>query len=101
MSVRRGLDAVAETGGYVLHERKRRAAVATANQPRHDQFAVSIQRRPRPDITAAERAALVFGDVLRLRIAELPNLVALDALGSQVANVLSLIPRARFAQSNQ
>jgi hypothetical protein len=67
------------------------SAIAQTDQPRDHQFAVGVDRGPSPDIAVAKLTLLVGRDVLRLGIAEGPNLIALNPLAGDAANMLIVV----------
>src|SRR6266699_4817109 len=71
------------------------------NAPARNQFRVSVQSNPSPNAPIPELALLVSRNILVLGVTELPNLIALDVLASEIAHRLILIFRTRFAQISE
>src|ERR1700731_1300534 len=86
MAVRRELQAGRDALAKIIHQREGVVGIATADLPRHDQLAVGIKRRPKPDIAIGQVFALRSRDILRLGVAERPYLVTLDALALYPTN---------------
>jgi len=86
----------------VAHEGVGVGCVASAQPPRHYEFRVGAKSGSSPDRTNARLAAQAAGDVLILRVAEGPNLVALDAAAGHVAeHLIFLVFQARFARQGK
>src|SRR5260370_5680382 len=95
------LNAVGDTRSQIVHEVLRVPRIASANAPARNNLGVSAESRPRPDIAIAKLAAQIGGNVLFFRVAERPNLIALDSLAWQIAQGLVLIFRARLSNPRQ
>lgn len=65
---------------------------------RNDQLGIRINRGPGPNITKAELPLEFSGDIGFLGIAERPNLITLNPLAGQVAEVLVVVFGARSAR---
>jgi hypothetical protein len=72
---------------HVLHEAAGVLGIAPTDSPGNHQLRVGIQCGPRPAIASAFRRVLGSRDVLRLRVDERPDFIALDALGPNAATV--------------
>lgn len=92
---------VLETAGHVHHQRVCGARIARADEPRRDELGIGVERNPRPHVAVAELALLLNGDVRGLRIAKLPDLIALNTTATQPAKMLVLIVRARGSKFRQ
>ena len=94
-SIRGQLDAVGQPSGQVVHEVLGIPSIARAHAPAGNQFSVRTNCGPRPHVTIAKLAAKFFRHILFLRIAELPNLIALDSpfASGKLAKRLVLILR--------
>ena len=90
-----------EPFGEIHHEVVGGLPVPLAEQPRNYQLRVSINRGPRPRVARAFRCGLRGLDVLRLRVAELPDLIYLDAFRLDVANRLVVERDAGFASVHE
>ncbi len=95
------LNAISKTAGQIVHKSLGGLRSPRAESERGNQFSIGINRNPRPNVSISELAAQLFRDILFLRVAELPNLVALNSLAGQVAERLVLIFRARLTNSCQ
>ncbi len=101
VAVCRELHAMTKAAGDILHEAVRRARIARADEPRHHELRIRTNRRPRPNVAVPELPLFVGRNVLRFRVAEGPNLIALDALAGEVIQCLGLIPRARASKIHE
>lgn len=95
------LNAIRETSGEIVHEVLSVPCGPSPDAPARNKFGICANRRPRPHIAIAEFSAQVAGNILFFRIAERPNLVALDSLAWQVAKRLVLIFGAHLADSSE
>jgi|SRR5688572_12846472 len=95
--IRGQLDAIGKTRLEIVNEFVGRPFVAPVYLVGNDQLAVGAKRGPRPNVAKAEFAAQIEGNVLFLRVAEVPNLVALDANGFDVADMPQVVALARAA----
>ena len=84
VSIGRELNTIREPTRQVLHERDCGLRAARADLPARDQLGVSGNRGPGPDIAITQFALELGGDVLRLRVNEAPNFIALDALAWKI-----------------
>lgn len=101
VTVRCKLNTIGEPGFKVLHELQGVTGIAGADQVGHDQLAIPIQRRPGPHVSSTRGSRLGYRNVLRLGIAERPNLVALNMLRTDSANVLVMELGAGVARINK
>ncbi len=98
MAIGRKLHAIRKTFRQILNESIGRARITSTNQPRHDEFAVSIHRRPRPYASDSELPLFLDRNVLVFRVAERPNFIALNTLAIQIYESLVEVLRARPAK---
>src|SRR5438552_1835494 len=99
MLVRRKLNAILQTGRDVAHELVRAADATVANEIRDDQFRVSVERGPCPNIARVRMRLCDFGRyVLALRVTEAPNLITLNPLACQVTQGCVLMPRTGWTE---
>lgn len=91
---------MAEAGREVVNEQLGELSVPPANEPVADQLAVRADAGPGPDISGEGWRALGDRSVLLLRVAEGPNLIALDALAVQPLDVLVMESKAGFPSLN-
>lgn len=75
-----GIEIDFSQGGQIGPVAIRGGLAAVANVPRDDQLGVGINRSPRPNVASGVRSGLGELDVLRLRVAEQPDFIALDGL---------------------
>jgi len=80
-----------ETGRKVFHEYGGILGITIAEMPRGNELDVGAYGCERPNITVTPLAFLVFGNVLRLGIAEGLYLITLNALAWEIAKNLILI----------
>jgi len=98
VAVRGELDSPYETAGEVAHEPLGIFRRALPDAPRHDELGVGIERDPGVHVAGAEDLARVLWDVLGLRVAERPDLIALDAPAHEVPQGCALVGRADRAE---
>jgi len=100
MAVRRQLNAVADSGSNVLHERLSSRSATIPKRVRNDQLGIRIDCRPCPNISRA-LFHLFQCDILLLRVNERPNLIALHAANPEIADVRMVISSTGAAQVPQ
>jgi hypothetical protein len=81
----------------IVHEVICASGIALADEPARNEFCVSIERNPRPNIASAFRFVLRTA-ILFLGVNKAPNFVALQALAGEIAQRLVLIFRAGAAK---
>lgn len=97
-AVGRELNTIHDSLREIVHQVVSGAQVLRANPEPNDQFGVRIDSDPCPNIAESERAAFLSGNVLRLRVNELPNLIDLHAACSHVRDVVVLVLAAHLAE---
>ncbi len=86
MAVCGKLHPVCQTVGQIKHEPPRGCRRTVANLEGQDHLAVTVNRRPCPNVASAIRCATRVGNVLVLGIDEQPDFIALDLLRLHVAH---------------
>ena len=89
--VRRELDAVCQPIRQIFHESDGRFRSSRSYEPARDKLCVRVDGDPGPNIAVTKLPLKLRGHVLRLRVHEAPNLVALDALTGEIAQMLALL----------
>jgi len=85
-AIGRHLNAIRKATRQVQHEMMRTPRVAGADKIGDQQLRVGIYGGPRPSVTVTKLAAQMLRHVPLLRVAELPDFIALDAARSYVAH---------------
>jgi len=101
MAVRGYLNAVRETPGQVGDESICGLAASVADDPRHHQLGVGIEGGPSPNVARSLRRGLCSRHVLRLGVAERPNLIELEPSAREIVERLLLVLAAGFASVYQ
>ena len=83
------LNAGGEALRHVVHEHQGALAVPAADEMRHNELRIGVERCPRPCVSSPVRRGLRLGYVLRSGVGEAPDLVALGALRLQVPQRLA------------
>src|SRR6266478_1880209 len=96
VSVTGYLDAISKTTREIADKFNSSRSAPIADAPRRDEFRISADRNPRPNIASCLWRSLGKHDVALLGVDEAPNLVELDALAWQIAKRLVLIGRTRL-----
>lgn len=81
---------------HVCHELVGVLGIAPTYEVADDKLAVGVESRPSPHVPSLIWSGLSSRHVLRLGVAERPNLIALDALGRDAPHVGLVVGRARF-----
>lgn len=95
MAVSRQLDAMGQPSGQVMHEVIRCARIARSHVPAWHQLGFGVQSNPSPNVASAWWSRFREGYVLRLSVAERPNLVTLEQRAVEAAENTVLINGTR------
>ena len=99
--VRRELDAIGKPSGQIRHKLRSAARIPLPHEPARDDLRVSAKRCPGPYVPKPELPLQVLRDVLLLRVAEGPNLIALNPATGQVPKVGILVLRGGLPNFGQ
>jgi hypothetical protein len=84
------LHSVPQARSKIADKLRSGSQIALANHPARDQFCISVDGRPSPDVSGSFRH-LLFLDFLLLGVHERPDFIALDPAARQIAKVVVLV----------
>jgi hypothetical protein len=86
MAIGSKLHAIGDSGRHILHEKFSGSGSAISNGVGNDELRFSVNGGPGPDVPCS-RLHLFLGDILLLRIDELPDFIALDTASLHIPDV--------------
>lgn len=81
-----------EAAGEIVDKLSRIVCAPSSNQEGRNEFRIGINGRPGPDIAKTRLTFQLFRQILFLRVAKAPDLIALNSLAGQVTESFVLIP---------
>ena len=100
MPVSSQLDSITDARRNVLHENLSRGRATATKGVRHNQFRISVDSSPRPNVACA-LLHLFKSDILLFRVDERPNFVALNAPHVEITDMGLMIIGAGATQVTQ